>query len=167
MLVGCSSPPPLHGNRLRPKLSLHPRGDIPQVTNPSPPPPPPSYYANDAPHQTSHADTRACEPQMRQELPVGMHVQLDPETGSVCHFFWREYLTLKRCTCSTGATGMGSPATDPGATWAAGLAALLVKGLARGLATLGAGLAGGLAVGRRSSASDLLSKFAKQKVTVP
>ena len=84
---------------------------------------------------------------MSQELPVGMHVQLCSEIGSVCHFFWREYLTLKSCTCSTGATRMGSPAADLAATWAAGLAALLVEGLARGLAALGAGLAGGLAVG--------------------
>ena len=42
---------------------------------------------------------------------------------------------------------MGSPAADLAATWAAGLAALLVEGLAGGLAALGAGLAGGLAVG--------------------
>ena len=80
-----------------------------------------------------------------QELPVGMHIQLCSETGSVCLVFWREYLTLKSCTCSTGATGMGFPAADLAATWAAGLAALLVEGLARGLAALGAGLAGGLA----------------------
>ena len=67
------------------------------------------------------------------------------------NFFWREYLTLKRCTCSTGAAGMGSLATGwaegLAATRAAGLAALLVEGLARGLAALGADLAGGLAGG--------------------
>ena len=84
---------------------------------------------------------------MSQALPVGMHVQLCSETGSVCHFFCREYLTLKSCTCSTGATGMGSPAANLAATWAADWAALLVEGLARGLAALGPGLAGGLAVG--------------------
>ena len=83
---------------------------------------------------------------MSQELPVGVYVQLDSKTGSVCHFFWRE-LTLKSCTCSTGATGMGSPAAGLAATWAACLAALLVEGLARGWAALGAGLAGGLAGG--------------------
>ena len=71
---------------------------------------------------------------MSQELPVGMHVQLCSEKGSVCHFFWQEYLTLKSCTCSTGATRMSSPAADLAATWAAGLAALLVEGLAAGLA---------------------------------
>ena len=75
---------------------------------------------------------------MSRELPVGMHVQLYSETGSVCHFFWREYLTLKSCTYSTGATGMGSPAAGwaagLAATLAAGLAALLVESLARGLA---------------------------------
>ena len=42
---------------------------------------------------------------------------------------------------------MGSPAADLAATWAAGLAAILVKGLAQGLTPLGAGLAGVLAVG--------------------
>ena len=42
---------------------------------------------------------------------------------------------------------MGFPAADLAATWAAGLAALWVKGSARGLAALGAGLGGGLAVG--------------------
>ena len=51
---------------------------------------------------------------------------------------WRDYLTLKSCTCSTRATRMGSPAAGwaagLAATWAAGLAALLVEGLARGLA---------------------------------
>ena len=26
------------------------------------------------------------------ELPVGRHVQLYSETGSVCHFFWREVM---------------------------------------------------------------------------
>ena len=29
---------------------------------------------------------------MSWELPVGMHVQLYSETGSVCHFFWREVM---------------------------------------------------------------------------
>ena len=71
---------------------------------------------------------------MSRELAVGMHVQLHSETGSVCHFFWREYLNLKSCTCSTGATGKGSPAAGwaagLAATWAAGLAAFLVEGLA-------------------------------------
>ena len=42
---------------------------------------------------------------MSQELPVGMHVQFCSDTGSVCHFFWWEYLTLKSCTCSTGQSG--------------------------------------------------------------
>ena len=88
---------------------------------------------------------------MSRKLPVGMHVQLYLETGCVCHFFWWGHLTLKSCTCSTGATGMGSSsaglAAGLAATWAAGLAALLVEGLARGLAALGAGLAGGLAGG--------------------
>ena len=94
---------------------------------------------------------RHTEHKMSQELPVGMHVQLYSKTDSVCHFFWQEYLTLKSCTCSTGARGMASPAAGwaagLAATWAAGLAALLVEGLARGLAALGAGLAGGLAGG--------------------
>ena len=53
------------------------------------------------------------------------------------HFFWREYLTLKSCKCSTGATGLGSPA----AGLAAGLAALVVEGLALGT-RLAAGLQG-------------------------
>ena len=59
---------------------------------------------------------------MSQKLPI----------ASVYHFFWQEFLTLKSCTCSTGATGatgMGSPAAGwaagLAATWAAGLAALL------------------------------------------
>ena len=47
-----------------------------------------------------------------------MHVQLCSETRSVCHSFWREHLTLKSCTCSAEATGMGSPAADLAATWA-------------------------------------------------
>ena len=50
--------------------------------------------------------------------------------------FFQEFLTLKSCTCSTGATGMGPPAAGLAATWAAGLATLLVKGLARDLAAL-------------------------------
>ena len=35
---------------------------------------------------------------MSWNLPVGMHVQLYLETGSVRHFSWREYLTEKSCT---------------------------------------------------------------------
>ena len=35
---------------------------------------------------------------MSHELPAEMHVQLCSETGSVCHFFWWEFLTLKSCT---------------------------------------------------------------------
>ena len=72
-----------------------------------------------------------------------MHLQLYTVAGSLCYLFWQEYLTLKSCRCSTGATGIGSPAANwaagLAATWAAGLAALLVEGLARGLAALGAG----------------------------
>ena len=82
---------------------------------------------------------------MSEELSVGMHIQAYSETGSVCNFLWRD-LTWKSCTCSTGATGMGSLAsglaTGLAATFAPGLAALLVEGLARGLVALGAGLAG-------------------------
>ena len=52
---------------------------------------------------------------------------------------------MKSCTCSKGATGMGSLAAGLAANWAAGLAALLDEDLPRGLAALGAGLAGGLA----------------------
>ena len=76
-----------------------------------------------------------------------MHIQICSETGSGCHFFGREYLTLKGCTCSTGATGMGSLIADLAANWAAGLAAIFVEGLAPGLAALGPALAGGLTVG--------------------
>ena len=54
-----------------------------------------------------------------------------------------------------GATGMGSPAAGLAATWAAGLAALLVEGLARGLAALGSGLAAGLAEAPAPVASSL------------
>ena len=84
---------------------------------------------------------------MRRELPVGMHVQPYSETGSLYHFFRREYLMLKSYTCSTGATRMGSLVASWAATWAACLVALLVEGLARGLAALGVGLAGGMAGG--------------------
>ena len=63
---------------------------------------------------------------MTGKLPVGMCVQLYLETGTKRHFFWREYLTLKSCTCSTEATRMGSLA----ASLAAGLAATLAGGLA-------------------------------------
>ena len=98
---------------------------------------------------------------MSQGLPVEMHVQLCLDTGSVCHFFSRKYFTLKSCTYSTGATGMGSPAAGLAAglaaTWAAGLAACLVEGLARGLVALGAGLAGGLAGGSSPWASTILA----------
>ena len=52
-------PPPLHSNRLGATVSSHPRGNTPQVTVPSPP----GYYAKDTRQETSHADTRAYEPQ--------------------------------------------------------------------------------------------------------
>ena len=41
----------------------------------------------------------------------------------MCHFFRHEHSALKSCTCSTGVTGMGSPAAGLAATLAAGLAA--------------------------------------------
>ena len=54
---------------------------------------------------------------MSQEMPVGMCVQLYSEIGFVCHFFWREYLTLKSFKHSTGATGMGFSAAGLVATF--------------------------------------------------
>ena len=50
--------PSLDSNRLRATVSSLPRGKLPQVTIPSSP-----DYANDARHETSHADTTAYEPQ--------------------------------------------------------------------------------------------------------
>ena len=58
-------------------------------------------------------------PQMTSEIAC-WNVRLGTLRDSVCHFFWREYLTLKSRTCSIGPTGMGS--------LAAGLAASLVLG---------------------------------------
>ena len=131
------------GTRRRATVSSNPRENTPQVTVPLPPITMQSTRDTKQIMQTrGHMNQK-----MSQELPVGIHVQLYSETGSVCHFFWREYLTLKSCICSTGATGMGSPAAGLAVTWTAGLAALLVEGLARGLAALGAGLAWGLAGG--------------------
>ena len=132
-----------------------PRGNIPQVTLPSPPPPPSTMQRDTEQVMQTQGHMNH---KMSQELPLGMHVQLCSETGSVCHFFWREYLTLKSCTCSTGVTRMGSPAADLAATWAAGLAALLVEGLARRLAALGAGLARGLAGGTSPCGQHNLGK---------
>ena len=54
---------------------------------------------------------------MTRKLPIGMHIHLYCETGTVC----REYLTLKTCTCSKKATGLASRATGLGAASAAGL----------------------------------------------
>ena len=80
----------------------------------------------------------------------------------MCHFLWREYLTLKSCTCSTGATGTGSPAAGWAAGLAATLAALLVQGLAPDLAALGAGLAGGLAGGTSPYGKELASGTSRE-----
>ena len=93
----------------------------------------------------------AYEAQMSRGLSIGMHSAVlrnwlcsGTQKLALCAtFFWWEYLTLKSCTCSTGATGIGAPAAGLAATQAAGLAALLVEGSARGWAALGAGLAGG------------------------
>ena len=90
----------------------------------------------------------------------------------MCHFFWWEYLTLTSWTCSTWASGMGSPAADLAAglaaTRAAGLAALLVEGFARGLAALGGGLAGGLAGGTSPCGKHNLGRHntASRKVAI-
>ena len=48
---GATPPPPLHKKHLSATVPSHPRGDLPQVTVPSPPPPPPAYYARDARHE--------------------------------------------------------------------------------------------------------------------
>ena len=100
--------------------------------------------------QNKTANMRTCEPQTDQETAHRDTCQVYRATGAVCHFFRREYFTLKSCTCPTGATGMGSPATglaaSLAATWAAGLAACL-EGLAGHFASLGAGLAAGLTGG--------------------
>ena len=60
---------------------------------------------------------------MSRELPVGMHVQLYSR-NMLCVPLFLARVTLKSCTCSTGATGKGSPA----AGWAAGLAATCAAG---------------------------------------
>ena len=127
-LVSCIDPPPLlHSNRLRATVSARPKGNIPQMTVPLPPPPPPPITMQRRRDSKQVMQTRGhMNHKMSRELPVGMRVQLYSETGSVCHCFWREYLTLKSCTCSTRATDMGSPA----AGWAAGLAATWAEGLA-------------------------------------
>ena len=139
---GSYPPPPLHSNRLHAMVSSHSRGNTPQMTVP-----PPIIIQRARDTKQDMLTQGHMNHNMSQKLPIGIHVQLYWETGSVCHFFWREYLTLKSCTCSTGVTGMGSPAAGwaagLAATWAAGLAALLVEALARGLVALGAGLAGG------------------------
>ena len=80
---------------------------------------------------------------MVRKLPVTMHVHLYLGTGFVCHSFWREYLTRKRCTCQQ-ATGMGSPVAGLAAVSTEVLVALFVEGLARGLALFRASLAQGL-----------------------
>jgi len=86
-----------------------------------------------------HADTRAHEPQNEPGTACRDACPAPLQIGSMCHFFWRRYLTLKSCTCSAThrATGMGSPAAGWAATCRAGLAALVGEGLARGLAALG------------------------------
>ena len=125
--------PHLHSNRLRARVSL-PEGTYPNGRFPHPPSPFTMQRMRDTKQimQThSHMNHK-----IGHELPVETHVQLCSETGSVCHFFWQGHLTLKSCTCSTGATGMGSPDADLVATWAAGLAALMGEGLARGWAAL-------------------------------
>ena len=74
----------------------------------------------------------------------------------LCATFSGGSMTLKRCTCSTGATGMGSP---PGQhVW---------LHLARGLAALGAGLAGGLAGGSSPCGKQFASGTLRVKYNFP
>ena len=62
---------------------------------------------------------------------------------------------------------MGSSAAGLAATSVAGLAALLVEGLARGLATLEAGLAGGLAGGSSPCGKQFASGALHMKYNFP
>ena len=61
-------PPPLRSCRLRATVSSHLRGNIPPSDGSLAPP---KYYAEDARHETSHADTRAYESQDEPRTACG------------------------------------------------------------------------------------------------
>ena len=143
-------PPHTPDQYLRVTVSPHLRGTIAKM--PPPPPPPGTHWTSDRKedmqkrghmiHKITGKTTSwdACSALLRDKLCVPLFL---PRVF--------DFEELQSYTCSTGATGMGSPAAGLAAglaaNWTADLAALMVDGLAQDLGALGTSWAAGSAGG--------------------